>query len=139
MAHELLLGRSRKRALRLASSPPMAHLPPVSREIAELRRRLAHLSSAAAVRRAGALVVQRLPGHLGITAAEVAGVLGIGAAIARDASGEELTTFLRTGRLPEVVVLSPAQMEHVRGGRLDLTATRGIVPAQVLEHLRDVP
>ena len=52
--------------------------------------------------------------------------------VARDADDAELAAFVRSGRLPPVLALTPSQMEHVRGGRLDVAVVRGVMPEAVL-------
>jgi len=110
-------------------TPPNNHS---SLELAELKRALLGLGSTAGMRRAGALAVAGLPSNLGLAPHEATAVLEIAACVARDASDAELTSFLRTGRLPDLISLTPRQMEHVRGGRMNLTASRGIAPELVL-------
>ena len=116
---------------------PMTQSSTTPAEFAEFKRALLTLGSAAACRRAGALAASASPSSLGLAPHDASAVLEIAACIARDGTDAELTSFLRTGRLPELLALSPRQMEQVRGGRMNLTASRGIAPEVVLACWRE--
>lgn len=79
------------------------------------------------------LAAMGTPAAIGLSEFDATAVIEIAVAVARQASAEEVSSFLRTGRLPEVLRLTPRQMEHVRGGRTNLTASRGIAPELVVE------
>jgi hypothetical protein len=76
-----------------------------------------------------------LPANLAVTGEDALALLQMSAAVAAETDDAELSRFLRTGRLPELLALTPKQMEYVRGGTLTLTATRGLAPATILVSL----
>ncbi|MBI2377819.1 MAG: hypothetical protein HYV07_27705 [Deltaproteobacteria bacterium] len=98
------------------------------------RRRLAALTSAAARRIETDVLARSIPSGFGVSRPDVGTLLEVAAVVARNSDDDELLAFLQRGQLPEMVQLSPRQMESVRGGLLTLTATRGIVPAALLGH-----
>jgi hypothetical protein len=118
--------------LDLSSTKDPRMTPVRDAELTELRRRLLAIDSPAAARRAGIAIAQSTQSTLSVSVADAIGLVEIAAAVARDGSPADLSTFLRTGRLPEVISLAPRQMEQVRGGRANLTAQRGIAPELVL-------
>lgn len=105
-------------------------------ELRSLRQVIAKLTSADAIRRAAGHVLEQVPQHLALELDDAVVLLQLAAAVAKDSDDAELSRFLRTGRLPEVVSLTPRQMEYVRGGRLAVTETRGVAPATILATLQ---
>ena len=96
-------------------------------ELITLKRGIGRPVPPAAIRAAAA--------SFGVPLDDVLVLLQLAALVAKDTDDSELSRFLRTGRLPDLVALTPRQMEYVRGGRLTLTATRGLAPATILSTL----
>ena len=104
-------------------------------ELRAIRQVIARLTSTEAIRRAAGHVLKQLPEHLALGLDDAVVLLQLASAVAKESDDAELSRFLRTGRLPEVVSLTPRQMEYVRGGQLSVTQTRGVAPATILATL----
>jgi hypothetical protein len=101
------------------------------------RARLLALTSAREVRQAAADLMSDADREVTLAPTDAVSLFELGAVVARTAGDEDLSRFLLSGRLPELVVLSPRQMEGVRGGRLKLTVARGIAPITILAPWAD--
>jgi hypothetical protein len=108
-------------------------------DLKAIRQAVTGLTSADAIRRAAAEILKQLPASLGLALDDAVVLLQLSATVAKDSNDAELSRFLRTGRLPELVCLTPRQMEYVRGGRLNVTETRGLAPARILFALCRLP
>jgi hypothetical protein len=108
-------------------------------ELIKFKEAITGLTSIDAIRRAAAHLLPELPANFGLALDDVVVLLQLATLVAKDSEDAELSRFLRTGRLPDVVALTPRQMEYVRGGRLVLTGTRGLAPATILAALCRVP
>jgi hypothetical protein len=104
-------------------------------ELLKFKVAITGLTSSDAIRRAAAHLLPELPANFGLAMDDVVALLQLTAVVAKDSDDAELSRFLRTGRLPDIVALTPRQMDLVRGGRLILTGTRGLAPATILATL----
>lgn len=102
-------------------------------ELKKVREAIARLQTPEAMRAAAGRIRQDLPSYtLDVDDAIV--LLQLLKKVAGE-SDDELLAFMRSGRLPDLIALSPRQMEYVRGGRLAVTETRGIAPETILAPL----
>ncbi len=102
--------------------------------IAQVREVVAHLAAPDAVRAAAARILRENPHNYALEMDDAVVLLQLLRKIASE-SDEDLVAFLRRGRLPEVIALTPRQMECVRGGQLAVTETRGLTPETLLAPL----
>ncbi|HEY1553564.1 MAG TPA: hypothetical protein VGF94_01960 [Kofleriaceae bacterium] len=108
-------------------------------DLKAIRKAVTGLTSVEAIRRAAGEILKGLPSSLGLALDDAVVLLQLATTVANDSDDAELSRFLRTGRLPEIVSLTPRQMEYVRGGRLTVTETRGLAPATILFALCRLP
>lgn len=104
-------------------------------EFKKFKLAITRLTSTDAIRGAAVQLLRELPANFGLALDDAMVLLQMATVVAKDSDDVELSRFLRTGRLPDVVSLTPRQMEYVRGGRLSLTGTRGVAPATILVTL----
>lgn len=102
-------------------------------ELKKVREAIRRLQTREAMRAAAARILRDLPSYtLDVDDAIV--LLQLLKQVASE-SDDELLAFLRSGRLPDLIALTPRQMEYVRGGRLAVTETRGLAPETILAPL----
>ncbi len=102
-------------------------------ELKKVREAIARLQTPEAVRAAAARILHGVPRYtLDVDDAIV--LLQLLKQVASE-SDDELLAFMRSGRLPDLIALTPRQMEYVRGGRLAVTETHGLAPEAILAPL----
>ena len=102
--------------------------------IDKVREAVARLATPEAVRAAAQRILQEVPQSYSLTAEDALVLVQLLKKVASEGD-EELVAFLRRGRLPDVIALTPRQMEYVRGGQLAVTETRGLAPETLLAPL----
>src|SRR3954470_16083662 len=102
-------------------------------ELKKVREAIQRLQTPEAMRAAAARILRDLPSYtLDVDDAIV--LLQLLKKVAAE-TDDELLAFMRSGRLPDPIALTPRQMEYVRGGRLAVTETRGLAPETILAPL----
>lgn len=102
-------------------------------ELKKVREAIQRLETPEAMRAAAARILHDLPSYaLDVDDAIV--LLQLLKKVAAE-TDDELLAFMRSGRLPDLIGLTPRQMEYVRGGRLAVTETRGLAPETILAPL----
>lgn len=103
-------------------------------ELKKVREAIGRLQTGEAMRAGAARILQDLPSSYTLDVDDAIILLHLLKQVASE-SDDELLAFLRSGRLPDLIALTPRQMEYVRGGRLAVTETRGLAPETILAPL----
>ena len=102
-------------------------------ELKKVRDAIGRLQTPEAMRAAAARILQDLPSYM-LDVDDAIVLLQLLKKVAAE-SDDDLLAFMRSGRLPDLIALTPRQMEYVRGGRLAVTETRGLAPETILAPL----